>query len=58
LAEARDEMELYDFENDPGEFNNLALDSSHDSLVRQLASEMMRYRSQMDRDWPNRGAGA
>jgi uncharacterized sulfatase len=58
LAEARDEMELYDFENDPWEFNNLALDSSHDSLVRQLASEMMRYRRQMDRDWPNRGAGA
>ncbi len=55
-TEGRDEVELYDFVDDPDEFVNLAPDGGAADLVEKLTLEMVRYRMGRDRSWQTRRA--
>lgn len=56
LTEDRDEVELYDFADDPDEFVNLAADGGAADLVKTLSLQMIRYRLGRDRQWQSRKA--
>lgn len=57
-AENRTETELYDFENDPNEFENLANSPQSASLVSALSAEMARYQDRISGPWSERHAMA
>ncbi|MCC5844995.1 MAG: sulfatase-like hydrolase/transferase [Verrucomicrobia bacterium] len=54
LAEKRDEMELYDFTEDPDEMNNVALNSEQQTRIRQMAAQLIRYRMGIAGPWQSR----
>jgi len=54
LAENRDELELYDFDADPDEFNNVANSSSHSRISNRLMAELLRYRMKILSPWQKR----
>ncbi len=55
LAEDRDEVELFDFENDPHEFENVADEAATTS---QLLQQLVRYRMKIEAPWEPRLAYA
>lgn len=54
VADGRDEIEVYDLRDDPGEFTNLAARGGNRDLVGGLLSELLRYRLAMAGPWAER----
>ena len=54
LAEDREEIECYDFANDPDEYVNLAASGAQDGLVRSLESRLLRERMSIEGPWAER----
>ena len=47
----RDQIELYDLQNDPDEINNLAASDSHKEIRRELSSKLVSWLEQTDDEW-------
>ena len=58
LAESRTETEMYDFHDDPNEWENLAAGDGHAPLQAELLKQLLRYRLKIAAPWPPRLAYA